>query len=65
LYLDNYSIDILQIRPIRKLGNTAYTDFNIKKFKPKYSQLIEWIEQECLNKGIVTLITKELPDENI
>lgn len=64
-YLDNYNIDILQIRPIRRLGNTAYRDFNIKKIQQKYSQIIEWIEQECLNKGIITLITKELPDEKL
>jgi molybdenum cofactor biosynthesis enzyme MoaA len=64
-YLDNYNIDIVQIRPLRKLGNTAYSDFDIKRIQTQYSIIIEEIEKECKQRGVVTLITKELPDEKI
>ena len=34
-----YDIDVLQIRPIIKLGNTEYNNFSLKKITPIYNEV--------------------------
>ncbi|MDD3859739.1 MAG: radical SAM protein [Bacteroidales bacterium] len=62
-YLEKYKIDVLQIRPIRKIGNSAYSDFDLKRKQKIYSEVIEGIEQKCKEYSVVSLITKEIPNE--
>jgi molybdenum cofactor biosynthesis enzyme MoaA len=64
-YLERYKIDILQIRPIRKLGNTSYSDFDLKRKQLEYSNIIDMLENKCHEKSVVSLITHKLPDSNI
>jgi molybdenum cofactor biosynthesis enzyme MoaA len=64
-YPEKYKIDVLQIRPIRKLGNTAYADFDLKRKQELYSEIIDKLENKCKSHGVVSLITKELPGEQL
>lgn len=64
-YLDNYSIDILQIRPLRRLGNSAYSDFNLKREQEQYSEIVTSLEKRCSESGVVSLVTHIIPDEII
>lgn len=61
------SFDILQIRPIRKIGNTAYNDFDISSLVNDYQPLIDSIRKTCQKHNIVLLAPhaiSELSDEN-
>lgn len=64
-YLEKYQIDILQIRPLRRLGNSSYSDFNLKREQEQYSEIINILEKKCSELGIVSLITNIIPDEII
>lgn len=52
---NEYSIDTLQIRPIQKLGNTTYSNFDLGNIIPKYENLFKILQQEC-SKRNTTLI---------
>jgi molybdenum cofactor biosynthesis enzyme MoaA len=62
-YLGKYKIDVLQIRPIRKIGNSAYSDFDLKRKQKSYSEIVLDLEIKCKEFNVVSLITKEIPDE--
>lgn len=47
----NQTIDILQIRPINKLGNTAYSNFSLDKILPHYQQIIDDLFIECKKRN--------------
>ncbi len=64
-YLEQYKIDTLQIRPIRKIGNSSYSDFNLKRKQVKYSKVVEILEKKCHEKSVVSLITHNLPEEQL
>ncbi|MFP4556657.1 MAG: radical SAM protein [Bacteroidales bacterium] len=64
-YLDDYSVDTLQVRPIRKLGDSVYTDFDIKRKQEEYARIINEIHRNCEQNNVVSLLTKKLPDENL
>ena len=64
-YLDDYHIDVLQVRPIRRLGNSAYSDFDIKRKQKEYSAVVKLLADTCHQKGIVSIITGELPTETL
>ncbi len=64
-YLDDYKIDTLQVRPIRKLGNTAYSDFDIKRKQEAYSNVINAVHNKCVEKNVVSLLTRKLPDQKL
>ncbi|MDD3687052.1 MAG: radical SAM protein [Bacteroidales bacterium] len=64
-YLNNFDIDILQIRPLRRLGNSTYSDFNLKREQEIYSEVVNKLETQCAEKGVVSLITHQIPDEKI
>lgn len=61
-YIERYSIDILQIRPIRKLGNTEYSDFDLKRKQEQYSEVVNLLEDKCKKYSVVSLITHKLPE---
>ena len=48
----SYRFDILQIRPIQQLGNTAYNDFSWDAIYAQYDSIIEKLKTECLQNHI-------------
>lgn len=50
-----YKINTLQLRPIQKLGNTSYQNFDMKEIIPVYEDTIKEIKEVCKKKNI-TLI---------
>lgn len=56
------SFDILQIRPIRKIGNTEYNDFDISSLKEDYPELINTLRATSNQNGITLLAPYSLED---
>lgn len=54
-HFDGGSFDILQIRPIQKIGNTAYNNFDISSLKDDYSRIIKVISNNCKTNNITLL----------
>lgn len=54
-FFGKYSIDILQVRPIKKLGDTEYQDFDISALKADYDDMIADIRKECNGRKITLL----------
>jgi len=63
-HFDGKSFDILQIRPIQKIGNTEYNDFDLESIRPDYPSLIQHIKLQCQQHNITLLAPKKLPDSN-
>ena len=47
--------DILQMRPVQDLGDTAWTDFDHEPLKAKYNQTIGAVALECHRRGITCI----------
>lgn len=58
------SFDILQIRPIVKIGNTEYQDFNLDSIRGDYPRIINKIKQKCAENQITLLASNKIPIEN-
>ncbi len=54
-HFDGKSFDILQIRPIQKIGNTAYNDFDISSLEEDYTRIIKVITDNCKTNNITLL----------
>ncbi|GAA4940354.1 hypothetical protein GCM10023314_11460 [Algibacter agarivorans] len=63
-FFDGKSFDILQIRPIRKIGNTEYNDFNLDSVREDYPGLIKKIRQSCLENKITLLASEKIPKDS-
>ena len=63
-HFDGKSFDILQIRPIQKIGNTEYNDFDLEPLKEDYTILIDEIREQCKNNHITLLASDNIPDKN-
>ena len=66
-HFDANSFDILQIRPIQKIGNTEYNDFDISSLEKDYPSLIQNIRETCKNNAIILMAPNSLSklnDEN-
>jgi molybdenum cofactor biosynthesis enzyme MoaA len=50
-----YSIDILQIRPIQNMGQTAYSNFSWHSLIEQYDETIETLRQTCVRKQITCI----------
>jgi molybdenum cofactor biosynthesis enzyme MoaA len=50
---NDIDVDVLQIRPIRKLGETEYNNYSIEKIVPKYEALYELLKEECEKRNTV------------
>ncbi|MGB3606201.1 MAG: radical SAM protein [Psychroserpens sp.] len=59
-YFDPKSFDILQIRPIQKIGNTEYNDFDISSLKADYPKLIAGIRKNCIQNKIILMAPETL-----
>ncbi|GHT62503.1 hypothetical protein FACS189451_07010 [Bacteroidia bacterium] len=47
-----YRFDILQVRPIQQLGNTAYNDFSWDAIYAQYDSVIEKLKAECVQNHV-------------
>jgi MoaA/NifB/PqqE/SkfB family radical SAM enzyme len=56
----NISIDVLQLRPIRRLGDSEYQNFDLSSLENQYSLLLKNIKAEAKNKGITLLCNEQL-----
>jgi len=57
-YFGKYNIDVIQIRPIKKIGETEYNNFDISSLSEDYDLMIANIEKECTARGIILLANK-------
>lgn len=63
-HFDGNSFDILQIRPIQKIGNTEYNDFDLESLRSDYPKLIKSIRASCKANNIMLLASDEIPRKN-
>ncbi len=49
---DQIPIDVLQIRPITKIGNTTYNNFSLEKIIPKYDDLFRSFQEQTKKRNI-------------
>jgi len=56
-----HKIDIIQLRPLSKIGETAYNNFSLKKIIPVYDAFITKFKAESKKRGVTLLAaaTKE------
>jgi MoaA/NifB/PqqE/SkfB family radical SAM enzyme len=60
-HFNGESFDILQIRPIQKIGNTEYNDFDLDSIRDDYPQLIQNIRNQCKDNHITLLAPDSIP----
>jgi MoaA/NifB/PqqE/SkfB family radical SAM enzyme len=63
-HFNGKSFDILQIRPIQKIGNTEYNDFDLESLRADYPQLISQIREQCKLNNITLLASDEIPSKH-
>jgi molybdenum cofactor biosynthesis enzyme MoaA len=51
----DYKIDIVQLRPIKDLGNTDYTNFSWSEIYDKYEEIIQKVKDECVKRGVTCI----------
>lgn len=59
-YFNGKSFDILQLRPIQKIGNTEYSDFDVSSLENDYLSLIRDVRQQCSNHHITLMAPNSL-----
>ncbi len=55
-----YAIDIIQLRPIDKIGETAYNNFSLKNIESDYVRVSEKMQREAVKRGITLLYPKSI-----
>lgn len=60
-HFDGASFDILQIRPIQNIGNTAYANFDLEPLRDDYPGLIKSIKENCKQNNITLLAPDHIP----
>lgn len=63
-HFDGNSFDILQIRPIQKIGNTEYNDFDLESIRTDYPKIIRQIKSSCRANNIMLLASDTIPKKN-
>tara|TARA_R110002049_G_scaffold21057_1_gene77517 strand:+ start:8761 stop:9765 length:1005 start_codon:yes stop_codon:yes gene_type:complete len=63
-YFSGESFDILQIRPIQKIGNTEYNDFDLAPLAVDYPKFIKQIKQNCKDNNIILLASDNIPNKS-
>lgn len=63
-HFNGKSFDILQIRPIQKIGNTEYNDFDLESLKLDYPKLIADIRNQCKQNNITLLAPNNIPNKS-
>ena len=59
-----YQIDTIQLRPIKKLGETAYHHFDLASVSKSYADFIPVFKRECKNRKITLLAPDTLDHSN-
>ncbi len=59
-HFNGESFDILQLRPIQKIGNTEYNDFDVTSLEDDYLSLIKEVRQECSSHHITLMAPDSL-----
>lgn len=54
-HFDGKSFDFLQLRPIQKLGNTEYNNFDISSLKSNYGDVLVSLKRMCNDNNIILL----------
>lgn len=54
-FFGKYDIDTIQFRPIDKIGETAYNNFNLQEIEEDYSKIIQEFINEAKNRKINVL----------
>lgn len=60
-HFNGESFDILQIRPIQKIGNTEYNNFDLEELRDDYPKIIQQIKENCKAKNITLLAPNKIP----
>ncbi|WP_338732190.1 radical SAM protein [Mangrovimonas cancribranchiae] len=63
-HFDGKSFDILQVRPIQKIGNTEYNDFDLQSLREDYPKLIKQIRYNCKKNNVTLLASDTIPNKN-
>lgn len=63
-HFNGESFDLLQIRPIRKIGNTEYNDFDFESLREDYPKVIQEIRANCKANNITLLASIEIPKKS-
>ncbi|MBB6276602.1 radical SAM protein [Porphyromonas circumdentaria] len=50
-----YAIDKVQIRPVQKIGDSAYSNFSMKQLIDNYETIIIPVQEQLTNRGITLL----------
>ena len=50
-----YKMDIVQLRPIRDLGNTAYSCHSWTEIYSEYDLIIQKVKEECVKRGLTCI----------
>ncbi|MGY0391322.1 radical SAM protein [Bizionia sp. KMM 8389] len=61
-HFNGESFDILQIRPIQKIGNTEYNDFDLETVRADYPEMIQNIKASCKANNIMLLAADDIPN---
>jgi MoaA/NifB/PqqE/SkfB family radical SAM enzyme len=60
---DDYAIDIIQLRPIDKIGETTYDNFSLKAIEKDYAEVSGFLKIEASKRGITLLFPKTISRE--
>ena len=52
----NYAIDILQIRPIQKIGDSDYDEFSWEEIYEHYDSILDKIKIDCKERSITCMV---------
>jgi hypothetical protein len=56
---DQYSIDIIQLRPIDKIGETSYNNFSLKAIENDYQEVNFFLKKEALKEKLLCCHQKQ------
>ncbi len=59
-----YRVDTLQLRPIRRLGDTVYNEFDLLPYETEYARIIQLLIEECRKRSVTCLATPDLRSKN-
>jgi MoaA/NifB/PqqE/SkfB family radical SAM enzyme len=57
---DRYAIDIIQLRPIDKIGETTYNEFSLKKIESDYFEISDFLKTEAQKRKITLLYPQSI-----
>lgn len=60
---DPYDIDVIQLRPIDKIGDTAYDNFSLKKIESSYKELTSTLKKDAADRGTTVLYPESIQRE--